>query len=440
MDSSEVEEYIEINAPSATIPISETSTTILHYFDNCDVHFFSHLSNNSGMTFEVNPNHRDPTLVLNKPATFVGVSLDEYTATTLYLVPKIHTSNRIPQVQKSDLEIIIEHTKPGAKERIFVCAIISGIPPNNTNAKIKGVDPGLNDLLQSINTTSSNPTQFRINNSRLLPIPITLTFPGITEGLTYTDSDGNLVVLLTDPLLIKPALLSKLSQQMSGEPPIFSTFDLLPLEVGHINPIRVKFMSNMVPTIPITEENIDKTLDTKEDETTNEPNDPNEDELNQEGVEGMRTKTKNQTTRGEYVYTMQVMSVFVAGMVLGIPVFIWGPELYIFLLAIISGENLPDRSHRLQLATNKSYAVSIAKIVIIGLFMIPVILITIGSSFREWIALLFGCVGAMVLIMFIISIYINMQIPNSYLMTSTDIPPGQFKSFMEKWWLPSSLN
>lgn len=343
----EDDEYIEVNSPNNSTPLSDASVpTILHYFDNCDVHFHAFLSENTGLAFEVSPVHRDPTLVINKPGPMFGVSLEEYSATALYLVPKIHASNRMPQVQKSDLELIIEHVKPGKKERVFLCAVIS---TDNTNAKkVRGRDTGLIAWMSSINTSSKNPTQFRVNNSRLLPVSTTLAFPGINECLSYVDSDGNTVLLLPDPLLVPSKTLTTISAQISGssgsnsskskthKAPIFGSFDLLPPDsVDHILPTRYKFMSNMISTNPLdntdAEDADNKDADNKDadnKDANNEATDNADTNTTKEGFSKKKTKKVNKDAE----FSLIMLSTLVVGFLIAIPLWLLGPELYKNLL------------------------------------------------------------------------------------------------------------
>ena len=236
-------------------------STVLHHFNEIDLHFTSFLRGQSGLQYDATPTHSDPTIVISKQTSFMGTSLDEYTITSVYIVPTIHASNRIPQASRSGLELIMEHSasgsaansSPESKKRLFLCAIISSDDaleesstevPEQSNANLVGSDAGFIDFVQSIDTSPSTPAQFRINNSRILPVSVSMTFPGITECLVYSDVDSNRVLLLTNPLLLPESVISAISSQISeNSAPVFGNFDLIPASTSVE---RMKFLSNRV--------------------------------------------------------------------------------------------------------------------------------------------------------------------------------------------------
>jgi hypothetical protein len=254
--------FIEVNIANNA---GESNVTTLHNFNEMDAHFTSFLQGQSGLQYDITPTQSDPTLVLNRKTPFFGTQLDEYTITTMYIVRKIHASNRIPQASQSDLELILEHTQNGENNnnRLFLCAIIS--PENAMDpvveeeasstdkpapinySEMKGYDPAFVEFVSKIDTSSKSSAQFRINNGRKLPTPLSLSFPGMFECLEYADAEKNIVLLASTPLLIPETILESLAAQiLPGAAPVFTNFDFIPESSAQVK--RGKFLSNRVST------------------------------------------------------------------------------------------------------------------------------------------------------------------------------------------------
>lgn len=291
--------FIEVNIANN---VGESDVTTLHHFNEMDAHFSSFLRGQSGLQYDITPSQSDPTLVMSRKTAFFGTQLDEYTITTMYIVRKIHASNRIPQASQSDLELILEHSRNGDNNntnnntnntnsnRLFLCAIISpenamdptedeNEDPNSTSAttsktpinysEMKGYDPSFVEFVSKIDTSSKSSAQFRINNGRKLPTPISLTFPGMTECLEYTDSEKNIVLLASTPLLIPETILQSIAAQISpGAAPVFTNFDFIPDSSAQVR--RGKFLSNRVSTGLSADPFKEAALDA-EDPSTEEP-------------------------------------------------------------------------------------------------------------------------------------------------------------------------
>lgn len=297
--------FIEVNIANN---VGESDVTTLHHFNEMDAHFSSFLRGQSGLQYDITPSQSDPTLVMSRKTAFFGTQLDEYTITTMYIVRKIHASNRIPQASQSDLELILEHSRNGDNNntnnntnntnsnRLFLCAIISpenamdptedeNEDPTNTSttststtsktpinySEMKGYDPSFVEFVSKIDTSSKSSAQFRINNGRKLPTPISLTFPGMTECLEYTDSEKNIVLLASTPLLIPETILQSIAAQISpGAAPVFTNFDFIPDSSAQVR--RGKFLSNRVSTglsaDPFKEAALDAEEPSTEDTTT----------------------------------------------------------------------------------------------------------------------------------------------------------------------------
>lgn len=376
------EDFIEVNV-AASVPFD--TTTVLHNFSDCDLQFHSLLKNGGGIQATITPTSSAATLVMSSSGSVFGSNLTDYSATAMYIVPKIHTSNRMPQVSSTDVELILEHSS-ATGSRVFLCAIVSTdesvAPPESPNANglensgekepnLKGYDAGVAAFLHSLDFSSYDPAQFKSSNSKHLPFTATFTFPGITECLAYQDSaqPQNTVLLLPVPLIVDGPLLRSLNRMLVGGP-VFSDFDLHPLKGG-----------------PITRKQFQPNVSLSSSPSSSPP---------VEGMTQRTTPTKSRVSQGEAdaTFALNVVSVLLVGVALAIPIWIFGPQTYLLSVEKMGGLD-PAGINMGILAT---------KIVFCLLYVVSFVLVGVGSAQRIWPMLILGTLLTVYSTVFLLSV------------------------------------
>jgi hypothetical protein len=406
--------FIEVNVPKNA---SMNDSTVLHHFNDIDLHFTSFLRGQSGLQYDATPTQSDPTIVISKQTPFMGTSLDEYTVTSVYIVPTIHASNRIPQASQSDLEIIMEHStssSSGTKEsktRLFLCAIVS---PDNVPVveevvevdppllkKLVGSDPGFVEFVQTIDTSSTTPAQFRINNSRILPVSVSFTFPGITECLEYSDVDSNRVLLLTSPLLLPESMIQALSAQISvNSAPIFGSFDLIPASTSVE---RMKFLSNRVSTGSSSfGSSIGSSFGNFGGSVNNIKTDLPESEMDSnEVVDGFETRTcpKKTSPSDDAIFALNSMALALVLIPLCVLCWLYYPWLYSKQVVFLNNtydNKINDGVWRVRYIT-------------IGYLIATIIMISVSSSYRNWLSMIIGLCFVVLWITAIVAVQVDVN-------------------------------
>lgn len=411
------EDFIEVNV-AASVPLD--TTTVLHNFTDCDMQFHSLLKNGGGIQVTVTPSSGAATLVLSESGSIFGANLVDFIATAMYIVPKIHTSNRMPQVSSTDVELIIEHhsVQQSAGTRVFLCAVVSTdesvAPPDagptanetTTAVKIKGYDAGITAFLNSMDFSSYDPAQFKANNAKHLPTTATITFPGITECLAYQDSaqpHQNTVLLLPVPLIVDAPLLRSLNRMLTGDP-AFTDFDLQPLQGGAV--IRKQFQPNAPSVVDalMTVEGMSQRSKTHSQNKKKAEANAKEREL--------RTKEKER----DATFTLNVVSVLLVGIVFAIPIWIYGPKTYLFAVENTGGL---DNSGSINMG------ILAVKCIFGLLYTASAVLVSVGSARRIWPMLIMGTLLAMYSTIFFLSVVYDINTTGTILIGLQNAPTNK---------------
>ena len=446
------DKFIEVNIANNAL-VSDVTT--LHNFNEMDTHFSSFLQEQSGLQYDTTPTQSDPTLVMNKKTAFLGTQMDEYTITTMYIVRKIHASNRIPQASQSDLELILEHSRNGDNpNRLFLCIIISpenAMDPTGEEeeeqkeekkpikyTEMNGYDPAFVEFVSKIDTSSTSSAQFRINNRRKLPTSLTLSFPGITECLEYTDSEKNVVLLATTPLLIPETALQSLAAQISPDSaPVFSNFDLIPDSSAGIK--LGKFLSNRVST------GLDKIVNPFEDVALED--DPKLDETDGfTGVIEANTSNKKATTKAkakattnakgksnskkeaeraaatkranDAIFALHTLTVAMVVVPLCVVIWIYFPYMYSEGLKHFGGVN--ETGNTLDRPSDSVLSTRLLFTLYLG---ISFALLITGASIQQWVVMIIGLVLIVLWITAIAAIRYDLNLSNGVIINKEKIQP-----------------
>jgi hypothetical protein len=455
--------FIEVNIANNA---GESNVTTLHNFNEMDAHFSSFLRGQSGLQYDITPSQSDPTLVLNRKTAFFGTKLDEYTITTMYIVRKIHASNRIPQASESDLELILEHSQNGENNnnnRLFLCAIISpenamdpvveeeeeeeedpATKPTPINySEMKGYDPAFVEFVSKIDTSSKSSAQFRINNGRKLPTPLSLNFTGITECLEYIDSEKNVVLLASTPLLIpEPILQSLAAQILPGTAPIFTNFDLIPESSTNVK--RGKFLSNRVSTDLVGSTFIknpfeDAALDAEpSDETTDgftsdigarqttrkresNANTTADSKEKEDAILKCKTKT---SPANDAIFALNTLAVAMVAIPLCVVIWIYFPYIYNEGLKYFGG----FKDNKL---TDRGDAVWRTRMLFFAYLCVSITLLITGASVRNWVTMIIGILLIVLWITAIATIRYNLNLAGSIIIDASEIK--EFKIFTNEY-------
>lgn len=434
-----MDKFIEVNLANNALA---SDVTTLHNFNEIDTHFSSFLQGQSGLQYDLTPTQSDPTLVMSKKTAFFGTQLDEYTITTMYIVRKIHASNRIPQASQSDLELILEHSRNGDNpNRLFLCAIIS--PENAMDPKedekeeknaetapikyseMKGYDPAFVEFVSKIDTSSKTPAQFRINNGRKLPTPLSFGFPGITECLEYTDSEKNIVLLATTPLLIPETALKSLAAQISpGTAPMFTNFDLIPdastgIKLG-------KFLSNRVSTglenIQNPFEDVALDDDPKQNKTdgfTGAIQANNEKQSTQGGTSNTKEAARAATKRAnDAIFALHTLTVAMVVVPLCVVIWIYFPYVYNEGLKYFGRANETGTT-----LINPNDSVWYTRTLFWIYLSVSITILIIGASIQQWVTMIIGLVLIVLWITAIAAIRYDLNLNNAIIIDKEKIKP-----------------
>lgn len=367
--------FIDVSLPGTAA--ASAATTVLHDFSTCTTKFAGLLPG-GGFAFAVNTT--TPTLIVSTTNLVLGASLQEYVATHLYLVPKLHASNQLDQVSSSDLEIVIEHglsstssaaAAPGAggkaagNARYFLCAVVSADaalpdpdivgtgkppraggapppPPPPGTANLIGHDPALLAFLRNIDTRGGGGSaQLKASNAKRLPLDTPLTFPGIGTCMSYPDRKGNTVLLASAPLLANPALVARLYALTSASAPVFSNFDLAQAEGSAVSLVTFRANAPALAFAPVVSM-----------ETTTTPGGQEEEEDDDDAAaaaEGFAAKTPSKKKKktpppaaGGRLTPSQVLaivSLMVVAALFALPTWLYGPRMYTFSVIQAAGMN-----------------------------------------------------------------------------------------------------
>ncbi len=369
--------FIDVSVPGGGATAAPSGAVALHDFSSCTTKFAGLLSG-GGLEFSVTS--AAPTLSISGGGGGGGVlssgGVDEFVATRLFLVPKLHASNRLQQVSASDLEVVIEHGRSatsaaaqgsggGKPRRYFLCAVVSAdaqildddkATPSG-GGKLIGADAAMQAFLRNIDTSGgpADRAALRDRNAKLLPLDTPLTFPGVGECMSYSDSAGDVVLLAAAPLLAAPALIARLFAFVTaGGAPVFSNFDLAPAPDGAVS--VVAFRANRAAAADATLLGGSGGAAVTEDAAAAAPDDPEDPEDDagddgeeEEGFSGHRKKKKKNKGGGgggggggmssAQVLGMVVLLVIAAVLVL--PAWLYGPRVYVQAVLVMSDK--PDR-------------------------------------------------------------------------------------------------
>lgn len=412
------EEFIEVNV-AASVPLD--TAVVLHNFADCELQFHSLIKRGGGIQVTLTPSSSSsptalsgagaggggPTVVVSSVGSIFGSNLVEYTATMMYIVPKIHTSNKMPQVSSTDVEIIIENvctqtSGTNAGTRLFLCFVVSTdaslappVPPSPaTNPdpldaavataplpSIRGQDLGIATFLNKLDFSSYAPAQFKSNNAKMLPTTTTLTFPGITECLSYRDAAQprpNTVVLMTVPVVIATPLLRSLNRMLTGVPE-FTDFDLQPVKGGVVT--RMQFQSNRATSEIAGFQ-------------TRTPDRPRYSEGMRSGSGGSDAQVK---AGSDAVFALNVVAMMIVGTLFAIPIWVFGPSTYMFGVRKLASGN------------NVNVGIFAMKCAFTAMYILAAVLVGVGGGRGIWSMLIMGTLVAMYSSVFLVSIVYDIQ-------------------------------
>lgn len=430
------DQYIEANVSPR--PVSgdgatagaAADTVALHYFGEVSAHFSSLLPDSSGLQYTLTATQTEPTLALSRTTAFFGTSVSEYTAVTMYVVPKIHASNLLPPTEASDLEIVVEHIGEKPTDRLFLCAVVSPFPDGGAVADAKGNDAGFAAFVRAIvplrKTTGQSGgfgqissggagqarQQFRVDNNRLVPTAFRLSFPGTSESVFYRDADKNAVLVVADPLLLPPALFAVLAAPIDrSAAPVFPNFDLVPPAEGAAFS-RIQFQSNLnigggigggiggaAKTSPVGSLN-----------ALSAPNTSGADDAPSQSTEGFRGKcaesaaTKDRARAASAEFALYTMAVALAILPAGILVWHTAGELYRHLLG---GAGLVLLGTPAVSEVGNAH-VWMARAVIGAVVALAISLVSAGGAMRNWPMLLAGMALVFLYAVFLTSLKLSL--------------------------------
>ena len=267
--------FIDVQLATASV---SAATAVLHDFSSCAFKFSGILPGGGGLVYSVTSSA--PTLVVSASG-YLGTTLRDYVAVNLYVVPKLHASNKLDQVSASDIEIILEHAPSAAASaaadadaaaRYFLCAVVSpsdkpeedvAVAPDTlapaaapaaaaapapapapAAAKLVGADAALLRFLTAIDAGATTSAEIKANNAKLLPVDTPLTFPGIDTCMAYPDAKGNVVLLASAPMLVPGAIVARLHALVGAAAPVFRNFDLAPKPGAAVDLVALRDNNN----------------------------------------------------------------------------------------------------------------------------------------------------------------------------------------------------
>lgn len=265
--------FIDVQLATASV---SAATAVLHDFSSCAFKFSGILPGGGGLVYSVTSSA--PTLVVSATG-YLGTTLRDYVAVNLYVVPKLHASNKLDQVSASDIEIILEHAPSAAASaaadadaaaRYFLCAVVSpsdkpeedvAVAPDTlapaaapaaaaapapapAAAKLVGADAALLRFLTAIDAGATTSAEIKANNAKLLPVDTPLTFPGIDTCMAYPDAKGNVVLLASAPMLVPGAIVARLHALVGAAAPVFRNFDLAPKPGAAVDLVALRDNNN----------------------------------------------------------------------------------------------------------------------------------------------------------------------------------------------------
>lgn len=353
-----------------------------------------------------------------------------------------------------------------------------------------GSDPALLAMLRNIDTGSgggASSQQLKANNAKRLPLDTPLSFPGIGTCMSYPDRKGNTVLLTSAPLLAGPALVARLYSLVSAAAPVFSNFDLVQAEDGGGAVALVTFRAN-APAAPafaapnmeveaalLPVDDIDAADDAATDVVGGEEEEADGGGGEEEGFATksgkkkkltpapakkqavaakkpptLATSTAPTTARkeeslkaaaappppssvGGRLTAQQMLAlvslVFVAAL-FSLPVWLYGPQLYVFTVLQLSGTN-PDTLSGSPVSVNNGIAIT--KVAISVGFVLAAVFIYLGQrgGGSMYAMALVGVVLALMLGTFTTSIFYDLSVrPNSIIRGL----PGVVQSALNNPW------
>lgn len=430
--------FIDVMLPGTAS--ASAAITVLHDFSACTTKF-ANLLPGGGMVFTVNTTA--PTLIVSTANAVLGTSLREYVATQLYLVPKLHASNQLPQVSSSDLEIVIEHglsaassassasgagssSGGGKNTRYFLCAVVSADAAINAGAAttasgvdgaaaaaatatpaLIGNDAALTAFLQNIDTVSSASAQLKANNAKRLPLDTPLSFPGISTCMSYPDTKGNTVLLTSAPLLASPALVARLFALVSASAPVFSNFDLQQAQVSSVSLVGFRANAPALAFAPIVSvSSVDAVSgtaapgeSTTQEEAFQTPSSASAKQQQQKTSASASSNTGPLTSS----QVLALVSLLVVGALVVLPAWLYGPQIYAFSVIHASGVDASTVSGTDPASVNRGILVTKGFYVLGS--VLAAVLVGVGASMALYPALIAGIVIALMLCALVASVF-----------------------------------